>query len=229
MDALYTQIEYLKKRINDVYKMQAKSTENASMDFSEKYFALRSSLGDIRLQFVDMEREYQSNKSSILFCAEKVKSLRKQCEHGETHILKSIPEKMKLEERYCTIARPPYGSTADMVQWLYGYVAYLHGMAWAMKEMEWLSPMLTLLRYDLESLEDKRIDYQGLESLWTEVFETRDKIGKWQVEFLALVEEEKNSDKTQVEGCGSSSSSGVVGSGGGGEGGKDIDVENKAL
>lgn len=199
MQALNTQIGYLKKKLTYLYRIQAKDIENQSTHVSEKCLALRSRLDEIKTSYLAVERDYQSRVENGVMCCEEVRTLRKQCEQAETRILKSVPEKTACQERYCRFASLPDNYSPKIIRWLYGYVAYLNGMALAVGKMEWFTPMLSLLRHDLESLDFKQIEYLGMQSLWKEVFEIRDSMRKWELEYTILKEEHTKPDETLAE------------------------------
>ena len=186
MEALSKQIRLLQVTLTELHKMEAKSFEDASFSFNGRHFDLRFRLSKLRSEFVDLKKQLKCNEESIRYCKRKVKNLTRQCEQAEKLILKEVSNHST--KTYLNVANyPSCECLMSTIQWLYGYVAYLNGMAYAAQEIEQFTPLLTCLRHDLDSLEDKYVDYQGMEGMWEVVFELRGEMEKWKMEFQEFV------------------------------------------
>lgn len=200
MDAIKTKIDSLKPKLTKLYKMKAQGAEIQSLYVSDKFYNLGYCLDEIRKSYLDVTRDYRRKIESNVVCGRQVRMLLNRCEDTEISMFKSIPGKMKMAtDRYCQFGSWPNDSTADIISWLYGYVAFLNGMALAMEmEMKWVMPTLSLLRHDLVILHNTHGEYRDIERLWKEIVEIGERMSKWELEYVTLKEELTTPKETSI-------------------------------
>ena len=189
MEALRLQLNILHNRLTNLYRKQDRGYNIPKLNACDKFQTLRYDLEDIRCSWRDLEKDYQKSKEDRASIGKRIKYVRKQCQIVETKVLEDVPETTKLGERYCIISRPPYHCNRTMIEWLHEYAAYIFGMVWAIQGMEYFTPMLATLKYDLKNLENRYHDRIMLENMWTDLFNLRERMGNWESKFDLLKEE----------------------------------------
>lgn len=189
MEALRLQLNFLHNRLTNLYRKLVRGCDIPELNACDKFHTLRNDLEDIRCSWRDLEKDYQKSKEDKASIGKQIKYVRKQCQIVETKVLEDVPETTKLGERYCIFSRPPLHNTKAMFDWLHEYVAYIFGMVWAIQGMEYFTPMLATLKYDLKNLENRYHDRIMLENMWTDLFELRERMGNWDSKFDLLKEE----------------------------------------
>ena len=189
MEALRLQLNILHNRLTNLYRKQIRGYDIPKLNACDKFQTLRDDLEDIRCSWRSLENDYRRSKEGRDMTGVRMTYVRKQCEIAETKVLEDVPETAKLGERYCIFSRPPLHNNKAMFDWLHEYVAYIFGMVWAIQGMEYFTPMLATLKYDLKNLVIGYYDRNMLENMWTDLFELRERMGNWESKFDLLKEE----------------------------------------
>lgn len=183
------QLNFLHNRLTNLYRKLVRGCDIPELHACDKFHTLRNDLEDIRCSWRSLENDYRRSKEGRDMTSVRIMYVRKQCEIAETKVLEDVPETAKLGERYCIFSRPPLQNYKAMFDWLHEYVAYIFGMAWAIQGMEYFTPMLATLKYDLKNLVIGYYDRNMLENMWTDLFELRERMGNWESKFDLLKEE----------------------------------------
>lgn len=142
-------------------------------------------------------------------CDEMLDLLLKKFEFIEGRMLKRIVEKYGGEPHLDIKVHLPKGgtNTHERIKHMYSYLAYLHGKAWGMDEMDEYLPMLSEVKKDVRDLEGKFINFNLLETIWAYYFETVFDMKKVDNEYRSLQLKRRDpADKSLISSSSNSSS-----------------------